>query len=106
MAAVITCRCSNPVIEAKSHMELKMTKKRFRFDVPLMLRLGSGRHRPFPAVMEQDPGLPTHTVYRPEGDCQPCVGRNSRSLRGEKEAARTMAPSIGTSWAKSPLTDF
>ena len=21
---------------------------------------------PFPAVMEQDPGLPTHTVYRPK----------------------------------------
>ena len=21
---------------------------------------------PFPAVMEQDPGLPTHTIYRPK----------------------------------------
>src|SRR5579872_5610556 len=36
---------------------------------------GQEGNGPFPAVMEQDPGLPTHTVYRP---------KDLSALRGQK----------------------
>jgi len=56
-------------------MELKMTKTLFALgclSCCVWAQEGTG---PFPAVMEQDPGLPTHTVYRP---------KELAALRGQK----------------------
>lgn len=43
-----------------------MTKTLFALVCLASCLLGQEGSGPFPAVMEQDPGLPTHTVYRPK----------------------------------------
>lgn len=64
-----------------------------------LLAAGAGAQEgtgPFPAILEQDPGLPTHTVYRPQ-DLSKLNGEKLPIIAWGKVAAPTTAWPIVTS---------
>jgi hypothetical protein len=60
---------------------------------------------PLPALMEQDPGLPTHTVYRPK-EMSSLGAQKLPIIACGAGGCSNNGLSTKTFWAKSPLTDF
>jgi hypothetical protein len=60
---------------------------------------------PLPAVMEQDPGLSTHTVYRPE-EMSSLGGQKLPIVAWGEGGCSNNGAFYKTFWAKLPLTDL